>query len=50
MASEHDNQDHKHGSMDISQQQATFHGFISFATWVVILSLLALIFMALTNA
>ena len=50
MATEHDTRNYKHGSMDIQQQKATFAGFIRFATWVVILSLAALIFMALTNA
>lgn len=50
MATEHDTQDFKPGTMDISHQQATFTGFIRLATWVAILSIVALIFMALVNA
>ncbi|WP_378941682.1 aa3-type cytochrome c oxidase subunit IV [Paracoccus sp. R86501] len=38
------------GTMDISEQQKTFAGFIRATVWVVCLSLAALIFMALTNA
>lgn len=38
------------GSMDITQQKQTFVGFIRLATWVVIISIAVLIFMALTNA
>jgi hypothetical protein len=36
--------------MDITEQQRTFAGFIKFATWTAILSILVLIFMALVNA
>lgn len=42
--------DHKHGSMDIREHEKTFDGFIRLSTWVVILSLLVVIFMALVNA
>ncbi|NHF73619.1 aa3-type cytochrome c oxidase subunit IV [Paracoccus xiamenensis] len=39
-----------HGSMDIREQQKTFSGFLTFASWVVVLSLGVLVFMALSNA
>ncbi|MFC0279497.1 aa3-type cytochrome c oxidase subunit IV [Falsigemmobacter intermedius] len=42
--------EHKHGSMDITVHQATYKGFIKFATWVGILSALTLVFLALANA
>lgn len=50
MANHDDKSDHKFGSMDISEQQRTFAGFIKFATWTVILSILVLIFLALANS
>ena len=46
----HDVTEHKVGTMDITEQQRTFAGFIRFATWVAILSILVLIFMALVNS
>ncbi|MBO9453841.1 aa3-type cytochrome c oxidase subunit IV [Paracoccus sp. R12_1] len=42
--------DHEHGKMDITEHRKTFAGFIKLASWVAGLSILALIFMALTNA
>lgn len=42
--------EHKHGSMDISDQEKTFVGFVKFATWVAAISILVVIFMALVNA
>lgn len=41
--------DHKQGSMDITEQERTFAGFIRFAVWVVIVTILVLIFLALVN-
>lgn len=41
--------EHKHGSMDITTQQKTFDGFMSLVTKGAILSILALIFIALVN-
>ena len=46
----HESTEHKIGTMDITEQKKTFAGFIRFATWVAILSILVLIFMALVNA
>jgi Ni,Fe-hydrogenase I cytochrome b subunit len=42
--------DHKHGAMDTKVQEKTFAGFVRIATWGGIISILILIFMALTNA
>jgi hypothetical protein len=42
--------EHKPGSMDIRGQEKTFAGFIRMATWGAVISILVLIFMALTNA
>lgn len=42
--------DHKHGSMDTTEQEKTFSGFIIFTTKVIIAILLAVVFMALVNA
>lgn len=50
MASKHDVTEHTIGTMDITEQKRTFVGFIRFATWVAVLSILVLIFMALVNA
>ena len=41
---------HKHGSMDVSEQEKTFAGFIRMAVWVAAVSIGILIFMALVNA
>jgi len=42
--------EHKHGSMDITDQEKTFEGFVKFATWVAGISIGVLIFMALVNS
>lgn len=42
--------EHKPGSMDISAQEKTFHGFIRMVTWGAGISIAVLIFMALANA
>lgn len=42
--------DHKHGSMDTKVQEKTFAGFVRMSTWGAVISILVLIFMALTNA
>ncbi len=41
---------HKHGEMDISGQEKTFDGFMKWVVRVGIVSICALIFMALVNA
>ena len=42
--------EHKHGSMDTKVQEKTFAGFVKMSTWGAVISILVLIFMALTNA
>ena len=42
--------EHKHGSMDISVQEKTFAGFMTFTTRAVVLIIVVLLFMALANA
>ncbi|MGH1424411.1 MAG: aa3-type cytochrome c oxidase subunit IV [Pseudooceanicola sp.] len=42
--------EHKHGEMDTSVQEKTFDGFIKASTYVVIVSILVLLFMALVNS
>lgn len=42
--------EHKPGSMDIRSQEKTFAGFIRMVIWGGIISIAALIFMALANA
>lgn len=41
---------HKHGSMDTTEQEKTFNGFIRVAITVAAVSIGILIFMALVNA
>lgn len=41
--------EHKHGEMDISEQEKTFEGFIRLAVWTAAISLLVLVFLALVN-
>ncbi len=38
------------GTMDIREQEKTFNGFLKFASWVVVIALGVLVFMALSNA
>ena len=42
--------DHKHGSMDISVQEKTFAGFISFTIRTVVVILVAVVLLAMFNA
>jgi hypothetical protein len=42
--------DHKHGKMDTTEQEKTFAGFIKFATWTVVVIIVALILLAMINA
>lgn len=42
--------EHKHGSMDISEHEKTFAGFIKLSILVAGLSIATLIFLALVNA
>jgi len=49
MADQH-HTDHKHGSMDIREQEKTFAGFVRMSIWVTGISIAILIFMALVNS
>jgi hypothetical protein len=49
MADHHQNE-HKHGTMDISAHEKTFAGFIRMSIWVVIAAIAILVFAALANA
>lgn len=42
--------EHKHGSMDITEQEKTFVGFAKMSAWVAAISIGIVIFMALVNA
>lgn len=41
---------HKHGEMNTDVQEKTFHGFIKFSQWSVVVIIAILIFMALVNS
>ena len=41
--------DHKHGEMEITEQEKTFHGFLKMSAWVAGLSILLLVFIAIVN-
>lgn len=42
--------EHEHGSMDVTEQEKTFEGFIKVSIWVAGISIGALIFLALFNS
>ena len=42
--------EYKHGEMDITEQEKTFEGFIKVSIWVSVISIGALIFLALVNS
>lgn len=42
--------EHKHGDMDITTQEKTFEGFVTFTIRTVIVIIVALILLALINA
>ena len=39
--------DYKHGSMDTTEHERTFNGFVKIAAWVVVLVVVVLIFLAI---
>ncbi|MCC5969616.1 MAG: aa3-type cytochrome c oxidase subunit IV [Pararhodobacter sp.] len=41
---------HEHGSMDTTEQEKTFAGFLKMSAWVTGISIGILIFLALVNA
>lgn len=42
--------EHKHGSMDITDQEKTFEGFITFTIKTVVVILVLVVLMAMWNA
>lgn len=42
--------EHKHGSMDTTEQQNAFDGFIKMSTRVAIVSIAVLVFLAIFNS
>lgn len=43
-------EDHKHGEMDISEQERTFDGFVRASIWVAGVSIFILLFLAIFNS
>lgn len=41
--------EHEHGSMDVTDQEKTFDGFIRWSAYTLVLIIIALIFLALTQ-
>lgn len=42
-------EEHKHGSMDTTEQEKTFNGFMNITKWSVILIIVALILLYMIN-
>jgi hypothetical protein len=42
--------EHKHGNMDIRDQERTFAGFLRFTQWAVGIVFVVLVFLALANS
>lgn len=42
--------EHKHGTMDVREQEKTFGGFVKVSMWIVGISIAAVIFMAIFNS
>ena len=41
--------DHEHGSMDVTEQEKTFEGFIRWSAYTTVLVVIVLVFLALTQ-
>lgn len=41
--------DHEHGSMDVTEQERVFAGFIKMSAYVLVVVIIALAFLALTQ-
>ena len=50
MAPQHEITEYTRGEMDTQEQERTFRGFVKFAAWTMIISILVVIFLALANA
>ncbi|RBI85725.1 aa3-type cytochrome c oxidase subunit IV [Rhodosalinus halophilus] len=42
--------DHKHGNMDITEQEKTFEGFVKASIWVAGVAIFVLVFLAIFNS
>lgn len=42
--------EHEHGSMDITEQEKTFEGFIRWSIWVAAVSIGIILFLAIFNS
>jgi hypothetical protein len=42
--------EHKHGEMDIKEQEKTFAGFVKASIWVAGVSIFILVFLAMVNS
>jgi hypothetical protein len=49
MAGQHDQGEHKHGSMDVTAQERTFAGFMQKVVWGAGIAIALLVFAALVN-
>ena len=46
---EHEHE-HEHGKMDVSEQEKVFGGFVKFIIYLIIFSVIALVFLAIFNS
>jgi len=42
--------EHKHGEMDVKEQEKTFEGFIRYTIWGIVVSIGILLFLAIFNS
>ena len=42
--------EHKHGEMDVKDQEKTFEGFVRYSVWTIVVSIGSLLFLALVNS
>lgn len=42
--------EHKHGEMDVKDQEKTFEGFVRYSVWTIVVSIGILLFLALVNS
>ena len=40
---------HEHGSMDVSENEKTFNGFIRISIWITVIVILILVFLAIVG-
>lgn len=41
--------DYRHGEMDVTAQEKTFHGFLTWLKWSAIIAIITLLFVAMVN-